>query len=239
MDDAALIGRGGFDGQLEGVEGVAGVAAGDVDQVLDGILVDLDGALAVAALGIGEGTLEQGAHVGIAQGAELEDTGAGDQGADDLEVGVLGGGADEGEGAVLDMGQEGVLLGLVPAVDLVDEEDGLLLVEAAALEGFVDDITQLGFAGQHGGEGLEVGLGLVGDDHGEGGLAGAGRPPEEDGGEEAVGLDGAAEQLAGAEDVLLPDELVEGARAHAGGERGFGAHALLVGVGEEVHIPPL
>ena len=34
----------------------------------------------------------------------------------------------------------------------------------------------------------------------------------------AIGFDGATEQLAGAEDVLLADELVEGARAHAGGE---------------------
>jgi len=44
-------------------------------------------------------------------------------------------------------------------------------------------------------------------------------------GEQAVSFDGAAQQLAGAKDILLPDELIQGARAHAG----------FVGVGEEVH----
>ena len=82
-----------------------------------------------------------------------------------------------------------------------------------------------------------MGPGQVGDDHGQGGLAGAGRAPQDDGGEQAVGLDSAAQQLAGAEDILLPDELVQGAEAHAGGEGGFGAHAGFVGVGEEVYGP--
>ena len=40
-----------------------------------------------------------------------------------LEGRVLGGGADEDDRALLDVGQEGVLLGAVEAVDLVDEQD--------------------------------------------------------------------------------------------------------------------
>ena len=79
-----------------------------------------------------------------------------------------------------------------------------------------------------------MGLGLVGDDLGQGGLAGAGRAPQDDGGEQPVGLDGAPQELAGADDLLLADELVQGARAHAGGQRGFGVHAFLHGVVKEV-----
>ena len=75
---------------------------------------------------------------------------------------------------------------------------------------------------------------LVGDDLRQGGLAGAGRAPEDDGREQPVGLDGAAQELARADDVLLADVLVQGARAHAGGQRGFGFHAFLHGVVEEV-----
>ena len=41
--------------------------------------------------------------------------------------------------------------------------------------------------------------------------------------------------LPGPRRVLLPDELVEGARAHAYYQGGFRAHALLMGVGEEAH----
>ena len=44
----------------------------------------------------------------------------------DLEARVLGRRADQGDGAVLDIGQEAVLLRAVEAVDLVHEQQGLL-----------------------------------------------------------------------------------------------------------------
>jgi hypothetical protein len=58
-----------------------------------------------------------------------------------------------------------------------------------------------------------VALGGVSDDHGQGGLARAGRAPQDDGGKQPVGFDGAAQELAGAEDVFLADVLVQVARA--------------------------
>jgi hypothetical protein len=69
-------------------------------------------------------------------------------------------------------------------------------------------------AGEHGGELDELGVGEVGDDLGQGGLAHAGRSPED---ERAgvVALELHAQRLAGSEDVLLADELLEGARPHA------------------------
>ena len=51
---------------------------------------------------------------------------AGQQRPVDLEGGVLRGGADEDDAAVLHKGEEGVLLGLVEAVDLVHEHNGPL-----------------------------------------------------------------------------------------------------------------
>ena len=57
-------------------------------------------------------------------GVQGVDAAAGEQGGDDLEGRIFGGRADEADGAVLDVGQEGVLLGFVEAMDLVDEEDG-------------------------------------------------------------------------------------------------------------------
>jgi hypothetical protein len=41
----------------------------------------------------------------------------------DLEVGIFGRGADEGQDAFFDRRQQRVLLGLVEAVDLVQKED--------------------------------------------------------------------------------------------------------------------
>ena len=55
---------------------------------------------------------------------ELEHAGAAEQRGDDFKRWVFRGRADQGDRAVLDGVQEGVLLGLVEAMDLVDEEDG-------------------------------------------------------------------------------------------------------------------
>ena len=82
-----------------------------------------------------------------------------------------------------------------------------------------------------------MGLGLVGDDHGQRGLAGTGRPPQDDGREKPVGFDGAAQELARPDDVLLADELVQRARAHPGGQGRLAFHAFLHGMGEEIHAP--
>ena len=60
----------------------------------------------------------------FAERAEGEDAAAGEQGGDDFEGRVFGGCADEADGAALDVGQEGVLLGFVEAMDFVDEERG-------------------------------------------------------------------------------------------------------------------
>jgi hypothetical protein len=45
---------------------------------------------------------------------------------------------------------------------------------------------------------------------------------------------GAPQELAGADDLFLADEFFEGARAHAGSQRGFGIDAFLHGVVKEV-----
>ena len=81
-------------------------------------------ALTEAAFGVAEGLIGDESEVAIGEGEELEDAGAADECGVDFEEGVFGGGADEGEGAVFDPGEEGVLLGFVEAVDFVDEEDG-------------------------------------------------------------------------------------------------------------------
>ena len=236
LDHAVFVGRGGFDGQFQGVERVAGISSGDADQVLHGFGGEVHLAGPVAPFGVRKGTRQQGLDVLILEGTQLKDPRAAHQGADHLKVGVFRGRADQREGAVLHMGEQGVLLGFVPAVDFIHEQEGAFAVHLAPLDGLPDDLAQAGFAVQHGGEGLEMRLGLVGDDGGEGGFARARRPPQDDGGEQAVGFNGAAQEFARPDDVLLPDELVQGAGAHPGGERGFGLHFFLHGVGEQVHV---
>ena len=67
---------------------------------------------------------EQGLKRAVVQPVEHKHRATREQGAVQLERGILGGGAHQNHGAVLDHGQEGVLLRPVEAVDLVDEEQG-------------------------------------------------------------------------------------------------------------------
>src|SRR5262249_4064378 len=66
---------------------------------------------------------QHGADGLTVQRRQAEQEGAGQQRRVDLEVRVLRGGADQDQHALLDPRQEGVLLGPVEAVDLVEEED--------------------------------------------------------------------------------------------------------------------
>ncbi len=193
MDHAFLVGGRALDGQLEGIKGVSGIPPGHTHQMLERLILHLDGSIAVAVLLILEGAFQNPHHVFIDQRLKLEDTGPRDEGADDLEVGVLCGGANEHDGSILHVGQQGILLCFVPAMDLVDEEDRTLTVHSQAILGFLDDASQVSHPRQHGADGLEVPLRRVSDDHRQRRFARARRPPEDQRGEESIRLDGAAQ----------------------------------------------
>ena len=146
-----------------------------------GIRVQFDAFVPVAAFFVRQGAVQQDAGLVLVQPSELENARARDERADDFEIGIFGGRADQRDHAGFDVRQQRVLLGLVPAMDFVHEQDGADVVQAAAFERFGDDFAQVGFACQDGRDGDEVALGAVGDDLRQGGLAGAGRPPQDDG----------------------------------------------------------
>ncbi len=81
---------------------------------------------------IRQGPAQEGEEVRLGEGFEDEDPGPGQQRPDDLEIGVFGGGPDEGEEPFLHVGQQGVLLGLVEAVDFVDQQDGAAALRPAS-----------------------------------------------------------------------------------------------------------
>ena len=85
MDDAVGVRRGGLDGEFEGVEGGASVAARDVGEVGEGGVGDGDGAVAVAALRIVEGAVEEGDGLVCAEGFEVEEARAAEQRPNDLK----------------------------------------------------------------------------------------------------------------------------------------------------------
>ena len=219
--------------QLQRIEHAAGVAAGNVDEVVERVVVEHDIELAVAPFGIGRAPARTMARrCSWVSGCKLKDAAAADQRFVDLEVGVFGGGADEDDRAVLDPGQQRILLGLVEAVYLVDKEDGALAVVLGPFLGLGHCAANLLDAGEHGVQGDEVGACVVlAMTRAKRGLAGAGRAVEDEAAQ-LIGLDGAAQQTARPDDVLLADKLVQRARPHARGQRRFVLEPFLVGVVE-------
>ena len=169
----------------------------------------------------------------VGQRLELDDLAAGEQGRVDLEIGVLGRGADQRQQPVLDRGQQRVLLRLVEAVDLVEEEDRPLPVAAEPVARPLHDAAHVVDPGGDGRELLEGGTRLDRDDPGQRRLADSGRPVEDERAQ-AVLLDRAAERRPLPEDVLLADQLVERARPQPLRERRERLGALPGGIGEEV-----
>ena len=141
--DGALVGAAGArlgvegdaGGRLERGERAPGVAAGDPHEVRRGRRRSRVWAPASPRSSASGGIDEVGDLVVVEQRLERDEHRAREQRGDDAERRVLGRGRDEDDGAVLDAGQQRVLLGLGEAVDLVEEEHGLAVVEVALAHG--------------------------------------------------------------------------------------------------------
>jgi hypothetical protein len=218
---------------LQRVEGPARVAEGGAAQRL--ACLGGEGQAAPEPLRRRQRPVDEPPHLLLGERPQGHHPAAREERRDDLEARVLGGGPDEGHRSCLDVRQQGVLLPLVEAVDLVDEEDGALAVEPPPLPRRLDDLPDLLHPPEDGAEGYEDRASPPGHDACQRRLAGAGRPPKEEGGD-LVRLDGAAEHAPGPEHVLLTDEVLQPARPQPLGQ-GPSGRVLLGGVVEEVHGP--
>ena len=147
-NDGAIDGWGGEDGEFKSGERLAGISVGLLGKMLKGLGMSLDGHLSEAAFLVVDGSMQQGDEVRGRNGFELKDLGAGDERGVDVKVGIVGSGSDEAHGAALQVGEEGVLLGFVEAVDLVDKQDGGLIAEGLVRAGRFDlspDFSDVGF----------------------------------------------------------------------------------------------
>ena len=136
----------------------------------------------------------------------------------DFERGVLRGGADQHDVARFHAREERILLRLVEAVDLVDEDDRAAAGAAPPILRRRHDLLDLLDPRQHRTERNEMRLGQLRDNPGERGLAGAGRAPQDDRLKQ-VAFDRLAQRLAGTEDLVLTDDLIERSWTYALGER--------------------
>src|SRR5664280_2909835 len=152
------------------------------------------------------------------QGLQCIHAQAREQRAVDLERRVLGGGADQRQQALLHRGQQRVLLGLVEAVDLIEEQHRLPAAGVAPVGRPLDHRAHLRAPRLHGAQLLERRARARGHHPRERRLARAGRTVEHHRVRVAL-LDRRAQGRARAEQVRLADELLDALRAHPHGER--------------------
>jgi hypothetical protein len=132
------------------------------------------------------------------------------------------------------MRQEGVLLALVEAMHLVDEDDGALGRQTRLRQtSLFDGLTDVLDAAEHRADGDELRVESPRHQAGDGGLAHTGWAPE-DAAMRLAGLEGDAQGHAGAEQVLLADHVGQGDRAQLFGQgrvrgRLRGGHGASVG----------
>ena len=208
---------------LEHVEGGPRVAAGQRDEVLERRCRERHAAVrpertGQAALLVVDRPTDHRRDIVVRQRLEAPDPHPRQERAVDLEVRILGRGADQGHGPVLDMRQQGVLLGLVEPVDLVEEEDAARALQGQSLLRLGDRIPDLDDARHDGRQAREMGADLGGEQPRQAGLAGSRRAPQEER-REVAPADAPPERSAIADEMLLADELVQAARAHPGGQR--------------------
>ncbi len=151
-------------------------------------------------------TAQQPHDLFLGERLEHVDLGPRKQRRDYFEGWIFGRGADQDDVAALNVRKERILLGLVEAMDLVDENKGAATQPAVAL-GIGHHSLDLLYAAEHGAKRDEIAMGETRDDSRQSGFADARRSPENDG-TELIALDLLAQRFARREDMLLACELL-------------------------------
>ena len=152
----------------------------------------------------------------LVQGFQDMHSGPGKQRRVHLEGRIFGGGTDEGDGALLHMRQEGILLRLVEAMHLIHEQHRALPQPLRGLSG-LHRLAHIAHAAQDGAQGNPAPAGPLRQQLGQGGLAGTGRPPKDHGVNAALG-DQPAQRRIVAQQMRLPGEVGDGRRPQPVGQ---------------------
>jgi hypothetical protein len=166
--------------QLEEVQGLPRVSGGELGNSGEGLAGQLDASFREALLAVFERPSHQELELGETERLENDDPTARQERGVQLERRVLGSCADQDDVAPFDIGEKGVLLSPIEAMNLVDEEKRAASLGAPESGGIGHDLLDLLDPRGHGAERHEAAGGLLRDDPGDCGLSRSGRSPEDD-----------------------------------------------------------
>ena len=193
------------DCKVQTAQRLAQIAPGAFGQIGTGVLVHAYRHLFPFGKAL-HGVAHPALHVRCGKGLELKHRAAGKQRVIDVEIGVLGGGGDQGDAAVLDTFQKALLLLFVQVLDLVQ------IQQYAARRCQRADILEhrLDIPGAAGGavELVQGHAAVLGNDACHRGLSGAGGAVKDHVGD-APALDGAAEHPPRSQQMLLPAHICQ------------------------------
>ena len=106
---------------------------------MPGFLREPDIPCSKSPLGIHERAVEYLSQGLVRQRFEHDDEGTGEQGTDHFEGGILCGGPYQDDGPPFNMGEKGVLLRFIEAMNFVDEQDSPLAMDRPPLLSRLDD----------------------------------------------------------------------------------------------------
>ena len=188
------------DCKVQTAQRLAQIAPGAFGQIGTGVLVHAHRHLLPLGKAL-HGVAHPALHIRCSKGLELKHSAAGKQGIIDVKIGVLGGGSNQGDAAVLDAFQKALLLLFVQVLDLVQ------IQQNAARRCQRADILEhcLDIPGAAGGavELVQGHAAVLGNNACHRGLSGAGGAVKDHVGD-APALDGAAEHPPRSQQMLLP-----------------------------------
>ena len=116
--------------QFQRIVSRAGVTAGSLGNMLQGVLLQIHRQITEPTLLIGESLQHQRLNMFLLQGQQTKNARPGQQRIVHLKIRVLGSCADQNDGAVLHRRQQRILLRLVKAVNLINEQHGAHIIQA-------------------------------------------------------------------------------------------------------------
>jgi len=201
-------GWGSLNRQFQGIQETPGIPRGYLYQVFQGPFLKADLPFSIASFPVVQGPTGSFKKGFFGERLKLENTAPAHEGPVYFEKGIFGGGPNKNDRTVFYPGEEGILLGLVPAVNLIDKQDGPLAIEPPPVVGPVYRFPDVLDARQNRVKTFKAASGGIGYDPGKACFSRTWRAVK-DKGRKPVRLYGTAEEAARADDVVLANDFIE------------------------------